>query len=119
MNPKIKRIGSSSEIIREAYGKIILCACFSKQNYKMASNDYLVTLLIILVAATIVCSEADAKKLTPNFYSSSCPKLESIVNKGVAKAIKNETRIGASLLRLHFHDCFVNVHIIYYWLATN
>ncbi|KAK6233448.1 hypothetical protein QUC31_005854 [Theobroma cacao] len=26
----------------------------------------------------------------------------------VAAAIKNETRVGASLLRLHFHDCFVN-----------
>ncbi|KAH7537644.1 hypothetical protein FEM48_Zijuj03G0114700 [Ziziphus jujuba var. spinosa] len=28
--------------------------------------------------------------------------------RGVIAAIKKETRIGASLLRLHFHDCFVN-----------
>lgn len=33
---------------------------------------------------------------------------KSIVKQGVAKAIKNEARVGASLLRLHFHDCFVN-----------
>ncbi|GAB4832025.1 hypothetical protein Ancab_006042 [Ancistrocladus abbreviatus] len=47
-------------------------------------------------------------KLSPNYYSSSCPKALSIVNEVVVAAIKAETRIGASLLRLHFHDCFVN-----------
>ncbi|KAJ1394125.1 Secretory peroxidase [Sesbania bispinosa] len=65
-------------------------------------------LLFVLVAASAL-SEADAKKkLSTDFYSSSCPELLPIVNKGVIKAIKNETRLGASLLRLHFHDCFVN-----------
>ncbi|TKY47611.1 Peroxidase 68 [Spatholobus suberectus] len=65
-------------------------------------------LLFVLVAATAL-SEADAKKkLFPDFYSSSCPELLPIVKKGVIKAMKNETRMGASLLRLHFHDCFVN-----------
>ncbi|XP_020237242.1 peroxidase P7 [Cajanus cajan] len=71
----------------------------------MASNYFL---LFLLVAATLL-SEADAKKtLSSDFYSSSCPELLPIVQKEVIKAIKNETRIGASLLRLLFHDCFVN-----------
>ncbi|KMT18878.1 hypothetical protein BVRB_2g029810 [Beta vulgaris subsp. vulgaris] len=47
-------------------------------------------------------------KLSPNFYSSTCPNALSIVEKGVKAAIKNEARVGASILRLHFHDCFVN-----------
>ncbi|AES71279.1 putative peroxidase [Medicago truncatula] len=65
-------------------------------------------LLFVLVAASAI-SEADAKKkLSKDFYCSSCPELLSIVNQGVINAIKKETRIGASLLRLHFHDCFVN-----------
>ncbi|RDX97157.1 Peroxidase 4, partial [Mucuna pruriens] len=65
-------------------------------------------LLFVLVAATAL-SVADAKKkLSSDFYSSSCPELLPIVEKGIIKAIKKETRIGASLLRLHFHDCFVN-----------
>lgn len=51
-------------------------------------------------------------KLSPNFYSSTCPNALSIVEKGVKAAIKNEARVGASILRLHFHDCFVNVSII-------
>ena len=75
-------------------------------------------LLLVLVATAAISEIADAQKLTPDFYASSCPKLLPIVKKGVIKAIKNETRIGASLLRLHFHDCFVNVcryikHFIY------
>ncbi|CAK8564020.1 unnamed protein product [Lathyrus sativus] len=47
-------------------------------------------------------------QLTTNFYSSSCPNLTKIVRKEVVKALMNEFRMGASLLRLHFHDCFVN-----------
>lgn len=75
----------------------------------MASHYFL---LLVLVAASALSDEADAKKkLSTDFYCSSCPELLPIVNKGVIKAIKNETRIGASLLRLHFHDCFVNVSI--------
>ncbi|KAJ9152938.1 hypothetical protein P3X46_026442 [Hevea brasiliensis] len=42
------------------------------------------------------------------FYDQSCPRLQMIVKYGVWAAISNETRIAASLLRLHFHDCFVN-----------
>ncbi|OAY46366.1 peroxidase P7 [Manihot esculenta] len=63
-------------------------------------------LLFFLVAA---CAFAVANgKLSPDYYSSMCPKASSIVQKGVVAAIKKETRMGASLLRLHFHDCFVN-----------
>nr|GLL36808.1 peroxidase 4-like [Ipomoea trifida] len=47
-------------------------------------------------------------QLSANFYSKSCPNALSIIKSGVISAIKAETRMGASLLRLHFHDCFVN-----------
>ncbi|XP_004507960.1 peroxidase N [Cicer arietinum] len=47
-------------------------------------------------------------QLTTDFYNSSCPNLFKIVRKEVVKALINEMRMGASLLRLHFHDCFVN-----------
>ncbi|XP_023739774.1 peroxidase N [Lactuca sativa] len=47
-------------------------------------------------------------QLTEDFYSTSCPNLRNIVRKQVLNAIKTETRMAASLLRLHFHDCFVN-----------
>lgn len=64
--------------------------------------------LIVLVASGALILKADSQ-LSPEYYSSKCPKALSIVRAAVIAAIKNETRIGASLLRLHFHDCFVNV----------
>jgi len=47
-------------------------------------------------------------QLSTNFYAKSCPNLFFAVNSAVHSAISRETRMGASLLRLHFHDCFVN-----------
>ncbi|XP_021810577.1 peroxidase 4-like [Prunus avium] len=46
--------------------------------------------------------------LSKHFYSKSCPKVFDAVKSVVQSAVNNEKRMGASLLRLHFHDCFVN-----------
>ncbi|GFP90437.1 peroxidase 12, partial [Phtheirospermum japonicum] len=45
--------------------------------------------------------------LSWNFYGSSYPKLESIVRKQLKKVFKDDIGQAAGLLRLHFHDCFV------------
>ncbi|XP_010653358.1 cationic peroxidase 1 [Vitis vinifera] len=47
-------------------------------------------------------------QLTTNFYAKTCPNALSIIKSAVNSAVKSEARMGASLLRLHFHDCFVN-----------
>ncbi|KAF7005262.1 hypothetical protein CFC21_020396 [Triticum aestivum] len=46
-------------------------------------------------------------QLSPTFYASTCPNLEAIVRSVMNTTVANEKRMGASLLRLHFHDCFV------------
>ncbi|WJX31233.1 NAD(+) salvage pathway protein [Trifolium repens] len=47
-------------------------------------------------------------QLSSDFYGTTCPKALSIINSAVCSAVSKEHRMGASLLRLHFHDCFVN-----------
>ncbi|VAI42242.1 unnamed protein product [Triticum turgidum subsp. durum] len=46
-------------------------------------------------------------QLSPTFYASTCPNLEAIVRSVMNTTVASEKRMGASLLRLHFHDCFV------------
>ncbi|XP_059282323.1 peroxidase 25 [Lycium barbarum] len=45
--------------------------------------------------------------LKTGFYSSSCPNAESIVKSTVQAEFNKDPTIAAALLRLHFHDCFV------------
>lgn len=47
--------------------------------------------------------------LSPFFYDVSCPQANDIVMSILEKAIAEDPRMAASLLRLHFHDCFVQV----------
>ncbi|KAL5540671.1 hypothetical protein UlMin_042863 [Ulmus minor] len=47
-------------------------------------------------------------QLDYNFYDQLCPRLPMIVRYNVWAAIRNDSRMAASLLRLHFHDCIVN-----------
>ena len=59
-------------------------------------------------------------ELTPGFYRSTCPQLYYTVQRHVFDAMRAETRMGASLLRLHFHDCFVNVnnsHVLFIFFS--
>nr|XP_009419701.1 PREDICTED: cationic peroxidase 1-like [Musa acuminata subsp. malaccensis] len=46
-------------------------------------------------------------QLSPTFYNTSCPNALSIIRTAVRAAVARDRRMGASLLRLHFHDCFV------------
>ncbi|CAE5959479.1 unnamed protein product [Arabidopsis arenosa] len=48
-----------------------------------------------------------SSNLYPQFYQFSCPQADEIVMTVLEKAIAKEPRMAASLLRLHFHDCFV------------
>lgn len=47
--------------------------------------------------------------LFPDFYQFSCPQANDIVMSVLFNAISKDPRMAASLLRLHFHDCFVQV----------
>ncbi|AED92762.1 Peroxidase superfamily protein [Arabidopsis thaliana] len=63
--------------------------------------------LLTVFTLCMLCSGVRAQ-LSPDIYAKSCPNLVQIVRKQVAIALKAEIRMAASLIRLHFHDCFVN-----------
>ncbi|GJN10687.1 hypothetical protein PR202_ga28803 [Eleusine coracana subsp. coracana] len=67
----------------------------------MASTACLISLLVIMALAS-----AASAQLSPTFYDTSCPKALATIKAAVNAAVAQEPRMGASLVRLHFHDCF-------------
>lgn len=59
------------------------------------------------------------KGLSWSFYEKSCPEAEDIVRKQLKKVFKEDIGQAAGLLRLHFHDCFVQVTIFFAFLFFN
>ncbi|KAG7539525.1 hem peroxidase [Arabidopsis suecica] len=72
-------------------------------------NILIAALSLIAFSPFCLCSKAygSGGYLFPQFYDHSCPKAQEIVQSIVAKAFEHDPRMPASLLRLHFHDCFV------------
>ncbi|CAI0401716.1 unnamed protein product [Linum tenue] len=71
----------------------------------MASRG-LILLTFSLSLLLLSCSSTQAQ-LSANFYSSTCPNALSTIRSGIRTAVQRERRMAASLIRLHFHDCFV------------
>ncbi|KAK7276099.1 hypothetical protein RIF29_17232 [Crotalaria pallida] len=70
----------------------------------MAASN-VVQYFLVLILVTVATTHA---KLTANYYDYVCPQALPVIRSVVQQAILREQRMGASLLRLHFHDCFVN-----------
>ncbi|RRT48007.1 hypothetical protein B296_00037672, partial [Ensete ventricosum] len=69
-----------------------------------SSSKVFATLALFLL---LLLGSSTAAELSTSFYSSSCPGLFSTIKSVVRSAISKEKRLGASILRLFFHDCFV------------
>ncbi|KAK7331264.1 hypothetical protein VNO77_25484 [Canavalia gladiata] len=82
---------------------------FRTQNGKMSSLSVSIMKVVALWCVVVVVGAlpiSDAQ-LDPSFYKNSCPKVHSIVRGVLRNVSKSDPRILASLIRLHFHDCFV------------
>ncbi|KAL2633284.1 hypothetical protein R1flu_004763 [Riccia fluitans] len=58
----------------------------------------------LLLALPAACS---GQLLSATFYNPSCSNLTAIVTNRVTSILATDIGLAASLLRLHFHDCFV------------
>ncbi|RDX79305.1 Peroxidase 15, partial [Mucuna pruriens] len=63
-------------------------------------------LCYVVVVVGVLPLSLDAQ-LDPSFYKNTCPKVHSIVREVIRTVSKKDPRMLASLVRLHFHDCFV------------
>lgn len=63
-------------------------------------------ILYLLVSLTLLVASIHAQ-LSSTFYDTSCPNVTSIIRGVIQQARQSNVRTGAKLVRLHFHDCFV------------
>ncbi|KAF4361298.1 hypothetical protein F8388_001187 [Cannabis sativa] len=70
----------------------------------MGSFTYsVIALLLIMIMSSSSCTA----QLSSTFYDATCPNALSTIRTSIRTAISKERRMAASLIRLHFHDCFV------------
>lgn len=62
--------------------------------------------IIVILTYVVVTSKG---QLRVGFYSQTCPSAESIVRNAVQEAVFGDRQMAPRLLRLLFHDCFVQV----------
>lgn len=88
------------------------CACNNLSTMAVPSRF----LIFVVSCNALLCIAVEAYPYPPvadglsfDFYESSCPSLEHTVRQYLKRAFENEAGLAAGLLRLHFHDCFVQV----------
>lgn len=84
----------------------LFCTAIWEKPELIAMSAFRSFFMCFVVAAAIVIPIS--AQLSPDFYDKLCPQALPTIRSILENAIYHEPRLGASLLRVHFHDCFVN-----------
>lgn len=82
---------------------------------RVSREETMKLLLVIFVvhAIFIPCFSFDVPgkdlPLTLDYYKSTCPTVFDVIRKEMECIVKEDPRNAAIIIRLHFHDCFVQV----------
>ncbi|KAK4423421.1 Lignin-forming anionic peroxidase [Sesamum alatum] len=63
----------------------------------------IISLFLLLSLANVPCEA----QLSSTFYDPACLNASALIRTSIRRAISCEHRMAASLIRFHFHDCFV------------
>jgi peroxidase len=73
----------------------------------MGKHQILLAILLLVLASIPAFPAKIPFPLSTDYYEKSCPLAVPIVSDQMRLATLKEARMAASILRLHFHDCFV------------
>lgn len=71
----------------------------------LVTTPALLWFAMLLVAMRL----SSAEPLRVGYYDLSCPSAERIIRQAMERGMQQDQGIAAGVLRLHFHDCFVEV----------
>jgi ABC-type antimicrobial peptide transport system permease subunit len=82
----------------------------------MKLSVILLCALVAVQAALLAAPSAEASGLKVGYYNRKCKGVEAVVKGHIIRAMKKNPRVGAALVRLVFHDCFVRVCLLIFFL---
>ncbi|KAK9277660.1 hypothetical protein L1049_007207 [Liquidambar formosana] len=71
------------------------------------SSPLVVHFMLVIFSILSISLHASDPPLTLDYYAKSCPSVLEIVRKEMECAVLSNPRNAALIVRLHFHDCFV------------
>ncbi|GMY12763.1 peroxidase 47-like [Fagus crenata] len=71
----------------------------------MVGGNFLSVILLMEIIVNAFIFGVDG--LSMNYYLMSCPFADSIVKNTVNSALQDDPTLAAGLIRMHFHDCFI------------
>ncbi|CAM0910493.1 unnamed protein product [Alopecurus aequalis] len=74
----------------------------------MSSSRGFSWVALSLLVFIVVAPAANGDDLSARFYDKTCPNVQRVVRSVMARKVACEPRMGPAVLRLFFHDCFVN-----------
>lgn len=87
-------------------------SCNSESSISLGRVMILGAILLIEMVASGFRLRADA--LSMNYYIMTCPMIEGIVRNAVSRALQDDPTLAGPLLRLHFHDCWIQVALVFF-----
>lgn len=73
---------------------------------------------VLVIEVIVYGATLKVEALSMFYYAAQCPMAEIIVRNTVNRALQKDPTLSGPLLRMHFHDCFVEViHNLYYLIA--
>ena len=106
MSPAVSCNSSTASILAFFYTTAILLTISS---IAMASSMGFSWVALALLLFVVVAPTANGDHLSARYYDKTCPNVQSVVRSVMAHKVAGEPRMGPAVLRLFFHDCFVNV----------
>ena len=78
--------------------------------YPKSLGTIMVPIVVLLVSMNYMPCKA---QLSTTFYDDTCPTALTTIRDSINSAVSRNTRMAALIIRLHFHDCFVQVTFIH------
>ncbi|KAM0047835.1 putative peroxidase [Helianthus debilis subsp. tardiflorus] len=74
----------------------------------MDPHHSLRTIFVFVTILILSLNNIEIKaQLSPTFYDTTCPNALTTIRTSIRTAVSRQRRMAALLIRLHFHDCFV------------